>query len=213
MRRTKLSPFPGLVHVGTEYGGWWVPGGLITPEWLCYSVGAGNDVSFDLGLIHRYGARVRAVDPFYVFREMAEREAGGDQRYSFHEVALAPYDGPVEMFGRQDLERGSVSAVNLYGVDTPHTKPGRSLPSLMAELGDEKVDLLKIDVEGSEYQIVPTLDLSGLGVRVFCVEFHHNEPARQARQLLGALGEQGYETVHRHDPAAFTLVRSDLRPR
>jgi hypothetical protein len=29
----------------------------------------------------------------------------------------------------------------------------------MAELGDERIDLLKIDIEGSAYELLPTLDL------------------------------------------------------
>lgn len=79
----------------------------------------------------------------------------------------------------------------------------------MAEFGDRQVHLLKLDIEGSEYEVVPTLDLPTMGVRVLCVEFHHNEPARAAKAILSVLARQGYEIVHRHEPSAFTLVRSE----
>ncbi|MGH8956817.1 MAG: FkbM family methyltransferase [Microbacterium sp.] len=204
---TDLESYEPLVHLGTEYGGWYVPGDLITAEWLCYSVGAGNDVSFDMELIARYGARVRAFDPFVIFREMAEARAGGEPRYSFHEVAITASDGPVQMFGRQDTEQGAVSAVNLYGVRTSFTKPGRSLLSLMAEFGDDRVDLLKMDVEGSEYELVPTLDLDRMGVRVLCLELHHNESVGRARALLHMLRQRGFAPVHRKHPTSFTFVR------
>jgi hypothetical protein len=36
----------------------------------------------------------------------------------------------------------------------------------MNELGDERIDLLKLDVEGAEYDVIPSFDLAALGVRV-----------------------------------------------
>ena len=76
---------------------------------------AGSDVSFDLALIERYGARVRTIDPFHIFREQAEREAAGDPRFVFLELALTTADGPLEMFRAEDPESGSLSAADLYG--------------------------------------------------------------------------------------------------
>jgi FkbM family methyltransferase len=206
MAAIEVAPYEPMIYLGTEYGGWWVPDDLISAEWTCYSVGAGSDVSFDMELIARYGARVRAFDPFSTFREMAEAEAGGDPRYSFHEVAIAASDGPVEMFGRQDEQHGSVSAVNLYGVETAFTRPGRSIASLMEEFGDDRVDLLKVDVEGSEYELVPTIDLDGAATRVFCVQVHHNRSARHAHRLFDGLRGHGFDLVGR-EGTKFTFVR------
>lgn len=207
MASIPLTPYEPMVHLGTPYGGWWVPDDLIGPDWLCYSVGAGSDISFDLELIARYGARVRAFDPFEVFGQMAERAAAGDPRFSFHEAAVTATDGPVRMYGRQDDENGSVSAANLYGAGTSFVKRGRSLPSLMDELGDTEVQLLKLDVEGSEYELLPTLDLPAMGVRVLGVELHHNQPASQARELVAGLAARGYVPVWCKHPSTFTFVR------
>lgn len=207
LARTEIEPYQPLAHVGTEYGGWWIPGDMLTPEPLCYSIGAGADVSFDLELIRLYGASVRAFDPFWIFREQAERQAAGERRYSFHEVAVTVTDGPVEMYGRQDEEQGSVSAVNLYGATTAFTKPGRSIASLMSEFGESSIDLLKMDVEGSEYDLLDTLDLRSIGVRVLCVEFHHNEPVKRAHTVISNILDQNFSTVARKDPMSFTFVR------
>ena len=209
MRRIRAAWVPGLERLGSEYGGWVVPAGMIGSGWLCYSAGAGFDVSFDMALLAR-GARVRAFDPLDIFRDMAVREAGGDPRYSFSEVAIATEDGPVTMFGRQDEEIGSVSAVNLYGVETTHEIPGRALPSLMDEHGDERVDLLKLDIEGSEYEVLDRLDLPSLGVKVLCVELHENASPRRAKSLLGSIAEQGYEIVHTGEESNFTLLSREL---
>lgn len=196
-----------LVHLGTEYGGWVVPADLIEPNWLCYSVGIGHDASFDFELTTRFGVRVRAFDPFDVFCRQAEEQAPTSSRYSVHAVALSSHDGPLEMFGHQDEERGSVSAANLYGASTSFTRPGRTLTSLMHELGDDEVQLLKLDIEGSEYEVLPTIDLRAAGVRVLLLELHHNESVRRARELLAGLRTRGYLPVHRKRPTDFTLIR------
>jgi FkbM family methyltransferase len=203
------APVPGLERLGTDYGGWVVPCALIGAGWVCYSAGAGADVSFDIELLN-LGAFVRAFDPFRPFREKAERETGGNPRYSFDEVAIAAADGPVIMFGRQDSGGGSVSAVNLYGVETAHEIQGRSVPSLMAEHGDGEVRLLKMDIEGSEYDVLRSLDLAALGVQVLCVELHEHRPAHEAKALLAHLGDQGYEVVHNGGGTDFTLMSREL---
>src|SRR6185312_7474119 len=74
MERTPLTPCDGVVELGNkDYGGWTLPDGLIEPSWVCYSVGAGGEISFDLDLIARYGVTVRSIDPVprYVERALA----------------------------------------------------------------------------------------------------------------------------------------------
>jgi FkbM family methyltransferase len=207
MSQVPTEPYPRLVELGSDWGGWIVPDDLIDESWTCYCVGAGSDVSFDLALIERYGARVRCIDPFHVFLEQAERQADGDPRITFHEVALSTQDGPLQMFGAEDAASGSLSAANLYRTERLVTKPGRSLPSLMAELGDERADLLKLDIEGSEYDVLSALELPPLGVRVLCVELHPSRTVREAREQLDALRAQGYRVVSCKSPASYTLVR------
>jgi FkbM family methyltransferase len=205
--RLPTERYGGLVEVGSEWGGWVVPGDLIDASWTCYCVGAGSDVSFDLGLIERYGALVRCLDPFEIFREQAEAKAAGEPRFVFKEVALAEEDGPLTMYGARDPGSGSLSAVNLYETERATTVSGRTLSSLMDEFGDERTDLLKLDIEGSEYDILPALDLPALGVRVLCVEIHPNHSVAEARRLLDGVTAQGYRLVNCKHPTSYTFMQ------
>lgn len=74
----------------------------------------------------------------------------------------------------------------------------------------EAIDLLKIDIEGSEYDCVPGYDFAG--VRRVAVEFHDFEQseatrgkADECRQHLAAVGfvEQAWEEVHAADGGAY----------
>jgi FkbM family methyltransferase len=214
LERTPLSPAGEIVELGTPYGGWLLPSELIEPSWLCYCVGAGADISFDLALIERYDATVRAVDPVPEYVQAAREQAGGEPRFSIREAAIALADGPLRVQVTHDPTSQSVSAARLYESAAFVELPGRTLRSLMEELGDDRIDLLKLDIEGAEYEVMPTVDLRELGVKVFATQLHHNGAVSGARRLIARLREQGYEPVACRPAVKLTFARSDLlRPR
>jgi hypothetical protein len=51
--------------------------------------------------------------------------------------------------------------------------PVYRLRTIMNMLGHERIDLLKMDVEGAEYQVISDLIDSRVDVRQIVVEFHH----------------------------------------
>jgi len=67
-----------IVELGTAYGGWKIPEGSVQAGQVCYCIGAGGDISFDLELMRRYGAVVRAVDPVAAYEARALEAAGDD---------------------------------------------------------------------------------------------------------------------------------------
>src|SRR5690242_20394500 len=78
---TRYEQAPGgIVDLGSTPGGWSVPSGLIQPDWVCYSVGAGGDVSFDLALIERWGLQIRAFDAVEHYVRHANEQAQGNPR-------------------------------------------------------------------------------------------------------------------------------------
>lgn len=210
LERTPLRSAPGVIELGSPYGGWMVPGDLIEPSWLCYCVGAGGDISFDLQLIERYGATVRAVDPVADYVHAALAQAAGQPRFSIYQAAIATRDGPLRVQLTHDPTSSSVSAAQLYESANFAELPGRTLPSLMRELGDERIDLLKLDIEGAEYEVLPTLDLRALGVKVFATQLHHNGSVRQARGLIAQLRDGGYEAIACRPAVKLTFARTDL---
>jgi FkbM family methyltransferase len=208
--RLRFRDAPGLIDLGTSYGGWTVPVELIEPSWVCYCVGAGGDVSFDLELIRRYGVEVRTFDPVADYVESAQGQGAAEPRFSARQAAIATMDGPIRMQVTHDPQSRSVSSAGLYESGDFIEVPGRTLPSLMAELGDERIDLLKLDIEGAEYEVLPTIDMRALGVKVFASQLHHTGSVREARALIAGLGKQGYEPVACRSAVKVTFVLRDL---
>jgi FkbM family methyltransferase len=183
---------PGLVDLGTSYGGWTIPGELVEASWVCYSVGAG------------------AFDAVADYVTRAIEQTGDEPRFSAQQAAIAVSDGPVRMQLTHHPGSLSVSSAGLYESDNFSELPGRTIPSLMAELGDEHVDLLKLDIEGAEYTVLPTIDLRALGVKIFSAQLHHTATVKEARRLIARLREAGYEPVACRPVVKITFVRKDL---
>jgi FkbM family methyltransferase len=196
-----------LEHLGTAYGGFTVPTDRIEPGWMAWSAGAGNDVSFDVELLRRFGARVRSFDPFQRHLDAALEQAKGLDGYSIHHVAIASTDGPVTLWGSDDPDEGMVSSLEQHRAERSFVAEGRTIPSLAAELGDQRIDLLKLAIEGAEYDVLASLDPRDLGVRMLCVEVNETVSPRVARGTIDGLRGKGYTLVAR-EGRKLTFIHS-----
>jgi FkbM family methyltransferase len=210
MPRLPQMPVDGMVDVGTPYGGYLLPADNIGRGWLCYCIGTGADISFELELIRRWEARVRSFEAVPHFVEHLHSVVAGEPGLTLEHAALASSDGPLRMQVTHVPGSRSVSAAGLYASDSYIEVPGRTLHSLMAEHGDSRLDLLKMDVEGLEYELLPTLDLNSLGVKVLCVQLHHTATVRHAKRLIGLLQTAGYELIGCRPMVKLTFAHRTL---
>jgi hypothetical protein len=75
----------------------------------------------------------------------------------------------------------------------------RRLSSLMAELGHDRIDVLKMDIEGGEYGAIDDFLAAGVRPGQVLVEFHHNLPGVPFARTLGAIHSlegAGYRLFH-----------------
>src|SRR3954470_19758656 len=151
--RLETAPRNDLTAVGDlGYGGYLLPASLLGPDSICYLAGTGEDISFDLGVIARFGCTVYAMDPVPRAAEHVAAAAAHEPRLKFQPVALWSRDESLTFHAPRESGYVSQSAVNLYDTPVDFSAPARSVASLMAEHGHDHVDLLKISAEGSEYE-------------------------------------------------------------
>ena len=170
-----------------------MPTRLIGSTWRCYCAGVGEDVTFDLGLIERFGCAVVAFDPTPRAVAHAEPIAAREPRFRFLPVGLWSEDTTLRFYRPADPSHVSHSAVNLQRTNEWFEAPVQRLDSLMAELGDSSIDLLKLDIEGAEFGVVREIVESGAirYVDQMVVELHDGErapggPASMVRDLESA---------------------------
>jgi FkbM family methyltransferase len=195
-RKLTVAPSSGLLRIGTAYGGWSIPAGAISRDSICYLAGLGEDASFDLSLIERFGCTVHAFDPVPEAARYAETVAAREPRFHFHPVGLWSSDGALRFYENAEPGFVSRSATNMHSTGAYSEAQVRAVDSLMAELGHERVDLLKLSVEGSEYEIVGDVLAKRLPVGVLCVEFAQPAPLQPIERQIEALQLAGYRLVN-----------------
>ncbi len=183
-----------LIRLGSDYGGWWVPEEIVGPGRIAYCGGAGEDISFDLALFAR-GCTVRVFDP--TPRAIAHVQASDphSERFTFVPVGWWSHDANLKFYAPTDPRHVSHSVVNLQGTSDHFLAPVRPVRVLMHELGDERVDLIKMDIEGAEHEVLSALLSSGPVPDVLCVEFDQPCSVRTIVRMTRQLCRHGFAVL------------------
>jgi FkbM family methyltransferase len=187
----------------TGYGAWTLCPETISASSVVYSVGVGDDISFELSLIRSFGMPVLfAFDPTpnaidWLAHQSVPRE------FRHIPYAIAGYDGTAKFFPHDNPEFVAHSLIPRPATAAQAVEVQvRSLSSVMRELGHDHVDLLKLDIEGAEYDVIDSLTREKVDVRQLLVEFHHHDrhtdgmSAERTRQAVRKLNRAGFRIFH-----------------
>jgi FkbM family methyltransferase len=183
-----------LVSLGEGPGAWSVWPDRLGSHSVLYTLGVGRDISFERAMIERYGLTVHAFDPTPLALSWAKSQEL-PVNFHLHELGIAPYDGVARFQPPSKLKFESFSMVRSSGVGHPIHAPVRRLSTLAEMLGHTRVDILKMDVEGAEYEILPDILGSPITVGQILVEFHHRWKevgASRTYRAIASLQEAGY---------------------
>jgi FkbM family methyltransferase len=175
------------LYLGSDYGGWTIQPELLAATSVVYSLGVGRDVSFDLALVNRFGLTVHAFDP--TPRSSAwVRSQQLPSAFICHEFGVAEFDGRATFYPPEREDHVSYSVVDGAVKNTaPVFGQVQRLDTTMRTLGHERIDLLKMDIEGSEYAVIDALVTTPVLVRQCLVEFHHRLPGIGAQRTHHAV--------------------------
>ena len=181
-------------RIGTYYGGWVIaPDALRHDQPIVYSFGLGEDISFDLAMIREYGAIVHGFDPSPTQTDWANR-SDLPKSFHFHNIGLADRDGTLSFgtptaIGQDDysvLRGDSQSAVKLSVA---------RLETLMRDIGHTQIDIVKMDIEGAEFDALRDIIASIARPAQLLIEFHYLGDAVRltaTMDCVAALRRAGY---------------------
>ena len=184
--------------LGTEYGAHTVcPVGL-GAESVMYSVGLGEDVSFDLELQRRTGMTVHGFDP--TPRSLAYLSGLKlPERFHVHGLAIGARDGRARFHPPKNPNHISHTLLERGNVDDGFEVEVAQVSTLMQRLGHARLDVLKLDVEGAEYEVIEQLVQQGLPIRQLLVEYHHQFDSIDVSRTLESirlLRTAGWQVFH-----------------
>jgi FkbM family methyltransferase len=184
---------------------------------VIYSFGVGEDISFDLELINQYEVIIHAFDPTPRSIEWV-RKQNPPSNFILHEYGLANFDGHATFLPPANPLHVSHSILDFRKQHHDRTDitsmPVKKMHTIMTELNQSKVDILKMDIEGAEYQVIDDLISSGLLPTQLLVEFHHRFPSigiKKTNDAIVKLRKVGYKIFSvspSHEEFGFILMKS-----
>lgn len=232
--RLQVRRLPKQNFLGTDYGGYNVPEGLLHPEAICYSVGAGEDISLDVEIANRYNPFIFIFDPteraekhFLKVKNDAEKGTQTPlyknyiypttpqtfQKITFEKVGLWVRTDVLKFFVPAKKEHVSHSLVNLQKTSEYVEVPVRGLDDLMQQYGHQEIDMLKIDIEGSEFEVIEDLLNKKIPVKYICLEYHRlgNKPIEKIQTSIDALINNNYICIYANRRTlVFSFLRKDI---
>lgn len=183
-------------------GGWWYTEQNLDKDSVVYSLGVGDEIDFDLSLISEVDCTVHAFDPTpSSIHMLSARQL--PKKFHFYPWAVTALDGTLRFYPRLKKD-GSKSDVMYTMVAEDETRadvidvPAYSLASISEKLGHRHIDLMKMDIEGAEYEVLEGLLTAPVKPDQLLVEFHHRFPGiglHRTYALIDRLREIGYQII------------------
>lgn len=203
-----VTPRDDMQRFGSAYGGWWTPTSMIGPDSIVYSAGIGGDASFDLALMERFGCRVWGFDPTPYSIDWVREQVWPDL-WNFEPIGIWTYAGTLSFEAPAGRSGGSSSITRPGNGAAAFAAAVEPLTNIMERYGHDRIDLLKMDIEGAEGPVLDALLATHVRPKIICVEYDQPEApwrlAARVRRLLAA----GYQ-VNKVEAWNYTLTLNHL---
>lgn len=188
-----------LVKYGTIYGGWKLPIDInLTSSSVIYSAGVGEDISFDIMMSEKYQSNLVLIDPtersyqhyieilnYYnnnrtgIFSAIIQQDYNHILQSSNPNLNVIKYIKKGLWYKKDRLKfykpnnDNYVSHTlieNMYS-DKYYIVDVDSIKNIMTELNHYHIDLLKLDIEGSEVIVLEQMIHDNIFPKYLCIEF------------------------------------------
>lgn len=185
---------------GSIYGGYSLTIPKSAGRVIVVSIGIGEDCSFDVDVMERLNACVYAFDPTPKAIKYIESQALREN-FHFFPYGVSDKDGEVDFFLPKETAHVSASELLVDIVtDTDKVRVQmRKLSTLLNMLDISKIDIIKMDIEGSEYLAIPDILDSGIEFEQLCFELHQRffpDGKQKTSELFEKLNNAGYYIAH-----------------
>lgn len=171
---------------------------------VVYSFGIGMDPSFDFSIIDKYGLKVYAFDPTPGVKNWLETQAILEN-FEFYAWGLDVDDGLKKFYPKRVTDEFTNHSLSADRDEkdpdvVPIIVPVKKLSTIVAELGHKKIDLLKIDIEGTEIEVLPQILAMDIPIDQLHIEFHETKfyPPCETVIAIKQLRDAGYKLCAKH---------------
>ena len=200
---------------GNDYGGFYINPTLLNPNSIIYSFGIGKDVSFDKACMKNHKCKIFAFDPTPKSINFISKQ-NLPELFTFFNYGITEAKSGVFSFYLPANPKGvSGSLVESDAVSTHNSidVEMKSFDDIVKELGHKHIDVIKIDIEGSEYAVLEKILESDVTVDQLLIEFHDrlfDQDNYRSKEIVEKLNNKGYEvfaTSNTYEEVSFINKR------
>lgn len=212
--------------LGTNYGSWSIPiNAKLDNNSIIYSGGVGEDMSFDLKLEDKYNCKIFLIDPtqraIKHYEEVKEfyntkinNFTGNIQpdylynitdldpdfdNYTYINKGLYKEKTKLKFYKQNNPDYVSQSLVeNMFSNEYNEVEVD-SIKNIMKTYNHNKIDLLKLDIEGSEIHVLNQMLDDEIYPKYLCIEFDlllkNKDPNQLTQKLVKRLQENNYKIL------------------
>ena len=187
-----------------------LPADWIGPGWICYCVGVGEDIVLDRHLTEAWRAPVWAFDP--TPRAIAYMQTAQYDRALLHFVPAGIWsEDCVQRFHAPPNPQWVSHSITEDHGGTWFDAQCRAIPSIMRELGHDRIDFIKLNIEGAEHVVLESMLAAGIEPAVVTLTWEGKGAFGKALRWTRRLRARGYRLLAVRD-WFFTYVREEARP-
>lgn len=200
---------------GSEYGGFFVNQDVLpqNQDLVIYSCGVGKDISFDREILRKYPkAQIFAFDPTPLSIDWIKKQKLPAD-FHFFPLGIGAQNGFEKMY----FPKSHGVSYCAISWDTENkdeiTVEMKTLVSVANQHGHQRINILKMDIEGSEFAVLQALDFKRIQFDQLLIEFHERflENGKiELAKCLAKLEENGYQCFAISDDFEYSFVRKEL---
>ncbi len=181
---------------GNGYGGFYLDPTAVPENAIVYSFGIGEDISFDQAIIAKHNCDVYGFDP--TPKSIAWVSSNKvPEKFHFHPYGIGEKTGIVTFNLPKNKEHvsGSVYDHSLVDELNPVEVLLKEFTEIVKEKGHSRIDVLKMDIEGSEYAVMKGILESGIPIKQILVETHERffpNGKEKGKEFFSLLKSHGY---------------------
>jgi len=160
---------------GNNYGGFYVCPKFLNQNSIIYSFGIGEDISFDRAIIENHNCSVFGFDPTPKSINWVKQNPSLPLKFIFFNYGIADRSGLIDFYLPKNPEHVSGSFVIQDNVDDKQKVlvEMKSLEDILNSIGHKQIDVLKMDIEGAEYNILDSVLECSIPINQILIEFHN----------------------------------------
>lgn len=182
---------------GNEYGGFYINDTLLDPESIVYSFGIGQDISFDLEVINNHKCKVYGFDPTPKSISWV-KEQQFPENFIFEGIGIGKVTETANfnLPKNENFVSGSLYEHEDVNPNNHVLVQLETLPYIANKLRHKTIDVLKMDIEGAEYDIIDNVLNSNIPIKQILLEIHarfFKNGKEKTELLLEKLRKNGYK--------------------